>query len=106
MDGDSASSTELYAILSALSDKPIDQGIAVTGSVNQNGEVQPIGSVNQKVEGFFKVCQSQGLTGNQGVMIPKINVGDLNLDPEVVDAVKDGKFNIWAVDHVDQALKS
>jgi lon-related putative ATP-dependent protease len=105
VDGDSASSTELYALLSSLSGKPIDQGIAVTGSVNQHGEVQPIGGVNQKIEGFFKVCRDKGLTGNQGVMIPKSNVGDLTLDPEVVDAVKEGTFNIWAVDHVDDGIE-
>ena len=105
VDGDSASSTELYAILSALTGTPIDQGIAVTGSVNQHGEVQPIGGVNYKIEGFFKVCKTQGLTGRQGVMIPSRNIGDLNLDPEVVDAVKSGQFHIWAVDHVDQGIE-
>lgn len=105
VDGDSASSTELYGLLSALSGKPIDQGIAVTGSVNQHGEVQPIGGVNQKIEGFFKVCQAQGFTGKQGVMIPSRNVGDLVLAAEVIDAVKEGQFNIWAVDHVDQGIE-
>lgn len=105
VDGDSASSTELYGLLSALSGKPIDQGIAVTGSVNQHGEVQPIGGVNQKIEGFFKVCKAQSLTGNQGVMIPSRNVGDLVLSPDVVDAVKEGQFHIWAVDHVDQGIE-
>ncbi|MFC1833912.1 Lon protease family protein [Thermodesulfobacteriota bacterium] len=105
VDGDSASSTELYAILSALSGKPIDQGIAVTGSVNQHGEVQPIGGVNQKIEGFFKVCQSAGLNSKQGVMIPTRNIQDVNLEPEVVDAVREGKFNIWAVEHVDQGIE-
>ncbi len=105
VDGDSASTTELYAILSALSGKPIDQGIAVTGSVNQHGEVQPIGGANYKIEGFFKVCKSQGLTGRQGVMIPSRNIGDLILDPEVVEAVKNGQFHIWAVDHVDQGIE-
>lgn len=105
VDGDSASSTELYAILSALSGQPIDQGIAVTGSVNQHGDVQPIGGANQKIEGFFKVCKAQGLTGRQGVMIPSRNIGDLNLDREVVEAVETGKFHIWAVDHVDQGIE-
>jgi predicted ATP-dependent protease len=105
VDGDSASSTELYGLLSALSGKAIDQGIAVTGSVNQHGEVQPIGGVNQKIEGFFKVCMAQGLTGKQGVMIPSRNVGDLVLSPDVVDAVKEGQFHIWAVDHVDQGIE-
>jgi len=105
IDGDSASSTELYALLSALAAKPIDQGIAVTGSVNQNGEVQPIGGVNQKIEGFFKVCKAKGLTGNQGVMIPGRNVGDLVLDPAVLEAVKENKFNIWAVNYIDQGIE-
>ena len=105
VDGDSASSTELYGLLSALSDKPIDQGIAVTGSVNQHGEIQPIGGVNQKIEGFFRVCSAQGLTGNQGVMIPQRNVGDLVLHPDVLEAVKNGQFHIWAVNHVDQGIE-
>jgi predicted ATP-dependent protease len=105
VDGDSASSTELYGLLSALSRKPIDQGIAVTGSVNQNGEIQPIGGVNQKIEGFFRVCHAQDLTGAQGVMIPRRNVGDLVLHPDVLEAVKNGQFNIWAVDHVDQGIE-
>jgi lon-related putative ATP-dependent protease len=105
VDGDSASSTELYGLLSALAGKAIDQGIAVTGSVNQHGEIQPIGGVNQKIEGFFKVCSAQELTGTQGVMIPRRNVGDLVLHPDVLEAVKDGKFHIWAVDHVDQGIE-
>jgi predicted ATP-dependent protease len=105
VDGDSASSTELYALLSSLSSLPIDQGIAVTGSVNQNGEVQAIGGVNQKIEGFFRVCKAMGLTGKQGVIIPKSNVGDLALYSEVVDAVREGKFHIWQVEHVDQGIE-
>lgn len=105
VDGDSASSTELYALLSSLSGIPIDQGIAVTGSVNQNGEVQAIGGVNQKIEGFFKVCKGLGLTGRQGVMIPKTNIGDLALNSEVIDAVKEGVFHIWQVEHVDQGIE-
>jgi lon-related putative ATP-dependent protease len=105
VDGDSASSTELYGLLSALSDKPIDQSIAVTGSVNQHGEVQAIGGVNQKIEGFFKVCCSAGLTGRQGVMIPRRNVGDLMLNSDVVEAVQNGQFHVWAVDHVDQGVE-
>ncbi len=105
VDGDSASSTELYALLSSLSELPIDQGIAVTGSVNQNGEIQAIGGVNQKIEGFFRVCKAMGFTGKQGVIIPKSNVGDLALYTEVVDAVKDGKFHIWQVDHIDQGIE-
>lgn len=105
VDGDSASSTELYALMSSLSGVPIDQGIAVTGSVNQHGEVQPIGGVNQKVEGFFKVCKASGLTGSQGVIIPRSNVGDLMLDLEIIEAVKSGMFHLWAVDHVDQGIE-
>ena len=97
IDGDSASSTELYAILSSLSDVPIRQGIAVTGSVNQKGQVQAIGGVNQKIEGFFDVCRSKGLTGDQGVMIPAPNVKNLMLKKSVLNAVKDGKFTIWQV---------
>ncbi len=84
---------------------PIDQGIAVTGSVNQHGEIQPIGGVNYKIEGFFKVCKTMGLTGRQGVIIPRRNVGDLMLDSEVIEAVKNNNFHIWAVDHVDQGIE-
>ncbi len=105
VDGDSASSTELYALLSALSEKPIDQGIAVTGSVNQHGEIQPIGGVNQKIEGFFKVCKARGLNGKQGVMIPRRNLGDLNLDSEIVEAVRNNQFHVWAIDHVDEGIE-
>ncbi len=105
IDGDSASSTELYALLSALSRTSIDQSIAVTGSVSQHGEIQPIGGVNEKIEGFFRVCKAHGLTGRQGVMIPRRNLGDVNLSPEVMDAINDGTFTIWAVDHVDQGIE-
>jgi lon-related putative ATP-dependent protease len=105
VDGDSASSTELYGLLSSLADKGIDQGVAVTGSVNQHGEIQAIGGVNQKIEGFFKVCRAAGLTGKQGVMIPKRNVGDLVLHQDVLEAVREGKFHIWAIEHVDQGIE-
>jgi len=105
IDGDSASSTELYALLSSLSGKPIRQSVAVTGSVNQKGEVQPIGGVNQKIEGFYHCCKSAGLTGDQGVMIPKPNVKDLMLKPEVVQAVKDGQFHIWAVSSIEEGIE-
>ncbi len=105
IDGDSASSTELYAILSALSGIPIKQGLAVTGSVNQRGEIQPIGGVNQKIEGFFEVCRDQGLTGEQGVLIPHQNVRNLMLNDEVVQAVRDGKFNIYPVKTVEQGIE-
>jgi lon-related putative ATP-dependent protease len=105
VDGDSASSTELYALLSALSEVPISQSFAVTGSVNQWGEVQPIGGVNQKIEGFFDVCKARGLTGDQGVLIPRANVQHLMLNEEVVEAVRAGKFRIHAVDHIDQGIE-
>ncbi len=105
IDGDSASSTEIYALLSALSGIPIKQGIAVTGSVNQKGMIQPIGGVNEKIEGFFKVCKAKGLDGTQGVIIPKRNLNELMLDEEVIEAVKNGKFNIWAVDTIDEGIE-
>jgi lon-related putative ATP-dependent protease len=105
IDGDSASSTELYALLSSLSGIPIRQGVAVTGSVNQAGEIQAIGGVTQKVEGWFNVCREQGLSGDQGVMIPAANVQDLMLRVSVVRAVEEGKFHIWAVETVDEGLE-
>ncbi len=104
VDGDSASSTELYAILSRLADVPIKQGIAVTGSVNQRGEVQPVGGINQKIEGYFDVCQVRGLNGEQGVMIPRSNVSNLMLKPEIVEAVANGRFHIWAVGHISEGI--
>lgn len=105
IDGDSASSTELYALLSSLSGKPLKQYIAVTGSVNQYGEVQPIGGVNQKIEGFYLSCKQAGLNGKQGVMIPYPNVKDLMLRDNVVEAVKAGKFHIWAVKTIDEGIE-
>ncbi len=105
VDGDSASSTEIYAILSSLSGLPLRQGIAVTGSVNQHGEIQPIGGVNQKIEGFFDVCKDGGLTGEQGVMIPGQNARNLMLRPDVVEAVRGGCFHIYAVKTVDQGIE-
>ena len=105
VDGDSASSTELYAVLSALSGLPIRQGIAVTGSVNQAGEVQAIGGVNHKTEGFFDVCAAQGLTGNQGVLIPESNVANLMLREDVVGAVEAGQFHVWAVKTINQGIE-
>jgi len=105
IDGDSASSTEIYALLSSLSGLPLRQDIAVTGSVNQKGEVQPIGGVNEKIEGFFDVCRSKGLTGKQGVMIPHLNVDDLMLRKDVVEAVKDVKFHIYPVKTIDQGIE-
>jgi predicted ATP-dependent protease len=105
VDGDSASSTELYAILSSLSEVPLNQAIAVTGSVNQNGQVQAIGGVNYKIQGFFDVCCLKGLTGEQGVMVPTANLRNLMLRPDVVDAVKDGKFHIYAVSTIDEGIE-
>jgi len=105
VEGDSASSTELYGILSALSGIPIKQNIAVTGSVNQKGEVQAIGGVNEKIEGFFEVCKTKGLTGIQGVLIPESNVENLMLKEEVVDAVKAGKFHIYPVKTIDEGIE-
>lgn len=105
VDGDSASSTELYAILSAISEQPVKQGIAVTGSVNQKGEVQAIGGVNQKIEGFFAICQAKGLTREQGVLIPQSNMKNLMLKEEVVEAVRQGEFHIWAVKTIDEGIE-
>jgi len=104
VEGDSASSTELYALLSSLSGLPLRQDIAVTGSVNQKGEVQPIGGVNEKIEGFFDVCKAKGLTGKQGVMVPHLNIGDLMLRKDVVEAVKEGKFHIYPVKSINQGI--
>ena len=105
IDGDSASSTELYAILSSLSGIPIHQGIAVTGSVNQKGQIQAIGGVNQKIEGFFDVCKEKGLTGTQGVLIPRANVKNLMLKKDVTDAVKKGKFHVYQVATVEEGIE-
>jgi len=105
VDGDSASSTEIYALLSSLAEVPIKQNIAVTGSVNQKGEVQAIGGVNEKIEGFYHCCKALGLTGDQGVMIPEANVKDLMLRKDVLQAVKDGKFHIYAVKTIDQGIE-
>lgn len=105
VDGDSASSTEYYCLLSAISGIPIKQNIAVTGSINQFGEIQPIGGVNEKIEGFFDVCKHQGLTGDQGVIIPRTNVADLMLREDICQAVEDGNFNVWAVDTVDDGIE-
>lgn len=104
VDGDSASSTEIYAILSSLADVPIKQSMAVTGSVNQKGDIQPIGGVNQKIEGFFDVCKSRKLTGDQGVIIPHQNVADLILRPDVIEAVKAGKFHIYPVRSISDGI--
>jgi predicted ATP-dependent protease len=105
VDGDSASSTEVYAILSSLAEIPLRQDIAVTGSVSQKGELQPIGGVNLKIEGFFDVCKSFGLTGKQGVLIPEQNVGDLMLREDVVEAVKLKKFHIYSALTIDEGVE-
>ncbi len=105
IEGDSATCAEYYALASSLSGVPLKQGIAVTGSMNQMGEVQPIGGVNEKVEGFFDVCQERGLTGGHGVIIPRRNIKNLMLKQEVLGAVEDGKFSIYAMDYIDEGLE-
>lgn len=105
IDGDSASSAELYAILSSLAGVPIKQSIAVTGSVNQKGEIQPIGGVNEKIEGYFELCKLRGLDGTHGVIIPYRNIRNLNLHDEVVEAVEKGKFNVYAVKTIDEGME-
>jgi lon-related putative ATP-dependent protease len=105
IDGDSASSTELYALISSLSDIPIRQALAVSGSVNQKGQIQAVGGVNQKIEGFFDVCEEKGLTGQQGVLIPKANVNNLMLKREVIAAVKKGDFHIYQVSTVEEGIE-
>lgn len=104
IEGDSASSTELYALLSALARLPIQQSYAVTGSINQRGQIQAIGGVNEKIEGFFDICQARGLTGDQGVLIPSVNVANLMLRQDVVTAVADGRFHIYPVSTVDEGI--
>ncbi|WP_048606618.1 S16 family serine protease, partial [Providencia rettgeri] len=104
VDGDSASLAELCALISALSLQPIDQQIAITGAVDQFGYVQPIGGVNEKIEGFFDICAKRGLTGEQGVIIPMANIRHLCTKAEVVSAVQEGQFHIWPVEHVAQAI--
>lgn len=105
IEGDSASSTELYAILSALSGLPVNQAIAVTGSVNQNGEVQAIGGANEKIEGYFEICKSAGLTGEQGIVLPASNVVNLMLKESVVEAISEGKFHLWPVHSIDEGIE-
>lgn len=105
VDGNSASSTELYTVLSSLSELPISQGLAITGSVNQRGEIQPIGGVNEKVEGFYDVCNVSGLTGDQGVIVPHQNVRNLMLRDDVVEAIRDRKFHIYAVKSIGEGIE-
>jgi predicted ATP-dependent protease len=105
IEGDSASSAELYALLSAISEVPLRQSLAVTGSVNQHGRVQAIGGVNEKIEGFFDLCQARGLTGDQGVLIPAANVKNLMLRHNVIEAVEEGQFQIYPVETIDQGIE-
>ena len=105
VDGDSASSSELYAILSSLSGIPINQAIASTGSVNQKGEIQPIGGVNEKIEGFYQICKMRGLSGDNGVIIPVQNVRNLHLSDEVIQSVKEGKFHIYAISTIEEGIE-
>jgi predicted ATP-dependent protease len=105
VEGDSASAAELYALLSALAEVPIKQCFAVTGSVNQRGQVQAIGGVNEKIEGFFDVCRQDGLSGEQGVLIPTANVEHLMLRQDVVEAVREGRFRVHAVETIDQGIE-
>ena len=105
VDGDSASSTELYGLLSSLSEIPINQAIAVTGSVNQKGQIQPIGGVNEKIEGFYQICKMRGLDGSHGVMIPVQNVKNLQLSDEIIDSVKNGLFKIFAISTIDEGIE-
>ena len=105
VDGDSASSTELYGLLSSLSGIPINQSIAVTGSVNQKGQIQPIGGVNEKIEGYFQICKMRGLTGEHGVMIPVQNIDNLQLSDEIIEAVKNNLFHIYAVSTIEEGIE-
>jgi len=105
VDGDSASSTELYCLLSALARVPLRQDLAVTGSVNQLGHVQAIGGVNEKINGWYNTCKIMGLTGKQGALIPEANVRNLMLDDDVVEAVAEGQFHIYPVSHIDEGIE-
>ena len=105
VEGDSASVSELFALLSSLSEIPVKQGIAVTGSVNHLGEIQPVVGCNEKIEGMYKVCKLKGLTDEQGVIIPRRNMGNLMLEREVIVAIRDRKFHLWAVDSVDEGIE-
>jgi predicted ATP-dependent protease len=105
IEGDSASTAELCALLSAIGDLPLSQSLAITGSVNQHGEVQAIGGVNEKIEGFFDICQARGLDGSHGVIIPKANKAHLMLRRDVIEAVASGAFHVYAVSHVEQAME-
>ena len=95
----------MYVLLSALAGVPIDQGLAVTGSVNQRGQVQPIGGATAKIEGFYEVCRSRGLTGRQGVIVPRANVANVTLRPEVASAIAEGRFHVWGADTIEQGIE-
>jgi predicted ATP-dependent protease len=105
VDGDSASSAEIYALLSAIAEIPLRQDLAVTGSVNQMGDIQPVGGISEKIEGFFEICRKTGLTGTQGVIIPRLNVPNLILSAEIQQAVGEGKFRLFAVSNVDEGME-
>ncbi len=105
IEGDSASSAELYALISSLSGLPLKQGIAVTGSVNQKGEIQAVGAINEKIEGFYEVCKQAGLDGSQGVIIPRSNVDNLMLKPELLQSVEEEKFHVWAIRNIDEGIE-
>ncbi|THB67285.1 MAG: ATP-dependent protease, partial [Spirochaetaceae bacterium] len=105
IDGDSASSTEIYVLLSAIAGIPLRQDVAVSGSVNQNGDIQPVGGISEKIEGFFAICKKLGLTGKQGVIVPRRNIDMLILSREVQEAVDNGFFHIYAIDSIDQGIE-
>ncbi|HSR19185.1 MAG TPA: S16 family serine protease, partial [Ignavibacteriaceae bacterium] len=105
VEGDSASCSEIFALLSTLAELPIKQSIAVTGSLNQKGDVQPIGGVNEKIEGFFDVCRSRGLTGSQGVIIPYQNIKELMLREDLIDSVRNGQFHIYPISRVEEGIE-
>ncbi len=105
LEGDSAPCAELYALLSSIANVPLKQSIAVTGSMDQNGDVQPIGGVNEKIEGFFELCKFKGLNGGHGVIIPRRNIKNLMLKKDVVDAVDEGKFTIYPIERVEEGLE-
>ena len=105
VDGDSASAAEMIALLSAIANIPVRQDVAVTGSINQKGDIQPVGGINEKIIGFFEVCRDKGLTGTQGVILPKQNVRDLMLPQEIIDAVKAGTFTIYSIERLEQAIE-
>ncbi|MBO6802402.1 MAG: hypothetical protein JJ893_03955, partial [Thalassospira sp.] len=105
IEGDSASMAELCAIISAVSNIPMRQNVGITGSMNQFGQAQPVGGISHKIEGFYRICADQGFTGDQGVIIPSANAENVVLREEVVQAIRQGKFNIWTVEHINDAIE-